>query len=286
MTHEQIAQLVRSQPRSFNGFRYLYAVYSRRSGGISVGVNLNPDASCNFRCLYCQVNRIRPSPASGVSIPRLTIELREILQQCADGRLFRRPPFALLPRRLRRLQDIAFSGDGEPTLCPLFPEAVRAVATVKKEAGLEDTKIVLLTNASRLDRAEIQEAMGVLDRHHGEIWAKLDAGTEAYYNLVCRAAVPFKKILRNILVTAHRRPLTIQSLFQRIHGRPPPPEEIRAYGQRLRTLVGQGARLLGVQVYTIARPPAEPYCSPLPHEALQAIARKIRKTSGVPARAF
>ena len=43
--------------RLFEHNRFVYPVLSRRSGGISIGVNLNPDKICNFDCIYCQVDR-------------------------------------------------------------------------------------------------------------------------------------------------------------------------------------------------------------------------------------
>ena len=40
---------------------YVYAVVSRRSHGVSVGINLNPGKECNFDCIYCQVDRSVPA---------------------------------------------------------------------------------------------------------------------------------------------------------------------------------------------------------------------------------
>jgi DNA repair photolyase len=55
-------------PRRFRRNRYVYAVLSRRSGGVSVGVNLSPARRCNFHCLYCQVDRRGPAPPPGVDL--------------------------------------------------------------------------------------------------------------------------------------------------------------------------------------------------------------------------
>ncbi|MCG8997432.1 radical SAM protein, partial [Laribacter hongkongensis] len=41
--------------RNSAGFQYVYPVLSRRAGGVSVGINLNPNQACNWRCIYCQV---------------------------------------------------------------------------------------------------------------------------------------------------------------------------------------------------------------------------------------
>ena len=107
---------------------------SRRSKGVSVGVNLNPDKLCNFDCVYCQVDRTTPGPAGEVELPRLRDELADMLDLVAGGQLFEMERFRDTPESLRRLNDIAFSGDGEPTTCPEFLEVVsdrlRALARV------------------------------------------------------------------------------------------------------------------------------------------------------------
>ena len=46
-----------AHPRTYHENKFVYPVLSRRSGGISIGVNLNPDKICNFDCIYCQVDR-------------------------------------------------------------------------------------------------------------------------------------------------------------------------------------------------------------------------------------
>ena len=57
LSAESAAIYFTAHPRSFADFRYVYPVVSRRAGGISLGVNLNLDKRCNFRCIYCQVDR-------------------------------------------------------------------------------------------------------------------------------------------------------------------------------------------------------------------------------------
>ena len=44
-------------PRQFQEFQFVYPVVSRRSHGISIGLNTNPNKACNFDCVYCQVDR-------------------------------------------------------------------------------------------------------------------------------------------------------------------------------------------------------------------------------------
>src|SRR5438067_13876588 len=106
--------------RDFGGNRYVYPVVSRRSRGVSVGLNLNPDKVCNFDCVYCQVDRTTPGPTDTVNVDRLREELEDMLDLVQTGRLFDHERFCDTPQVLRRLNDIAFSGDGEPTTCPEF----------------------------------------------------------------------------------------------------------------------------------------------------------------------
>jgi len=61
-------------PRKLHNFNYVYAVLSRRSGGISIGVNLNSDKVCNYGCIYCEVNRKTPGANRQVDIAMLESE--------------------------------------------------------------------------------------------------------------------------------------------------------------------------------------------------------------------
>ncbi len=76
--------------------------------------------------------------------------------------------------------------------------------------------MVLITNASMFHRPHVQRGLEILDANQGEIWAKLDAGTEEYYQLVERTPIPFQQILDNITAAARVRPLVIQALFMRV----------------------------------------------------------------------
>src|SRR3984893_12299329 len=89
--------------RTFQTNRFVYPVLSRRSGGISIGVNLNPDKVCNFDCIYCQVDRTRQSETRFVALEELLIELETMLDLVTTGALFEVPRFRDTPVALRRL---------------------------------------------------------------------------------------------------------------------------------------------------------------------------------------
>lgn len=257
--------------------RYVYPVISRRSKGLSIGVNLNPDTVCNFDCIYCCVDRTVPPAVREVDMAVLAAELDHMIGLASRGELFREPPLDMAPPALRRLNDVAFSGDGEPTSFPGFNEACRLAAELLERHGRTDVKIVVITNATLLTRPKVTEALRFLDRHNGEIWAKLDAGTEAYYRLVERTSIPLARVLENIAAAGRQRPIVIQSLFMKVNGKPPPAEEIAAYVQRLRELLAAGCQVKLVQVYTVARRVAEAYVTPLEDAAIDRIGQQVRE---------
>lgn len=278
-------QLHTVHPRNFRANRYVYPVLSRRSKGISIGVNLNPDKICNFDCVYCQVDRKLPATTDDVDQERLIAELDAMLNLIRSGEIYKDAEFKTVPADRRRLNDIAFSGDGEPTTYPGFAEIVEAVAALKKQHKLDAVKIVLITNATMFHRPQVQEGLQILDQNNGEIWAKLEAGTELYYQTVERTKIPFKQVLDNITAAAQARPIVIQSLFMRLLDVPPPTKEISEYVQRLSEILAAGGKIKSVQVYTVARAPAEKWVTPLTTEELNRIAVQIQ-ACGIRAEVF
>jgi wyosine [tRNA(Phe)-imidazoG37] synthetase (radical SAM superfamily) len=270
-----------AHPRSFEQNRFVYPVVSRRSAGVSIGVNLNPDKVCNFDCIYCQVNRVEQSETSFVETEQLLRELEETLLLTTSGALFTHPRFAETPGPLRRLNDIAFSGDGEPTTYRNFDELVAACASVKQRLGLAEVKFVLITNASMFHRPAVERGLAILDENQGEVWAKLEAGTADYFRLIERTTIPFERILANITAAARVRPLVIQALFMRVHGAPPPREELLAFCDRLQEIVAVGGQLKLIQVYTVARQPAESFVAPLSDAEVDALATLVRERTGL-----
>jgi len=281
-----VVPLLARHERTFEGNRFVYPALSRRSGGISVGVNLNPDKVCNFDCIYCQVDRTSLSETRFIATKELLDELESTLRLVISGDIYRTEKFQDTPRAQRRLNDIAFSGDGEPTTYRNFDEIVAACAEVKRRLCGPDVKLVLITNASMFHRRHVRRGLEILDANNGEIWAKLEAGTEAYFQLVDRTTIPFRQILDNITAAAQVRPLVIQALFMRVHGQPPPPEELDAFCDRLSEIIAAGGQIKLVQVYTVARQPAESYVRPLADAEVDAIVQLVRRRTGLAAAAF
>ena len=278
--------LFEAHPRSFGSNRYVYPVLSRRSGGISIGVNLSLGKRCNFDCIYCQVDRTERGGKGLVDVDRLAAELDAMVRLVTSGRIYESPKFRHAPPEFRRLNDIALSGDGEPTLSTNFDDVAAACAEVRRRHGLVDVKLVLITNAGLLHHDRVRRGLEILEANGGEIWAKLDAGTEEYFRLVARSAIRFGRILDNLRDAARIRPIVIQSLFGRIRGEPPPRAEQEAYCGRLRGIVESGGRIKLVQLYTIARPPHESWVAPLANDELDAMADLVRRRTGLEVATF
>ena len=209
-----------------------------------------------------------------------------MLELVTSGQLYLSPPFSEAPLELRRLNDIAFSGDGEPTTYRNFDEIIRRCAELKAARGLDPVKMVLITNASMFHRPVVQAGLAILDQNQGEIWGKLDAGTADYYHLIDRTKIPFQQILDNLLLAAKTRPIVIQSLFMSVNGEPPSEQEIEQYVERLKEIVAGGGQIKLVQVYTVARRPTESYVKSLSDQAVDSIAQKVREFAGLPAECY
>jgi wyosine [tRNA(Phe)-imidazoG37] synthetase (radical SAM superfamily) len=267
-------------PRDFLAHRLVYVVVSSRAGGLCIGVNMNPDKRCNFDCAYCEVDRRTPGAAGDIDPQELARELTATLDYVHSGRIQERSRFANLPGDLRPLRHVALSGDGEPTLCPNYADALHSVVHVRALGTFPFFKLVLITNASGLDRPEVENGFQYFTRSD-EVWAKLDAGTQTYMDRVNRTQVPLTKILENILRLSRQHPVVIQSLFPAIDGQGPSLEEIDAYAHRLRELKQAGAQISQVQIYSATRPSPCSDCSHLPLRSLSAIAQRVREVAGL-----
>ena len=279
--------------RNFFHNRFVYALISQRARGLSLGVNMNPDKFCNFDCVYCEVNRTRPSQEGRLEVDVMCAELRAMLLLVSEGRVRELPGYQSLPDELVRLKEVALSGDGEPTLCPNFAEIVEAVTHVRAQGGFPFFKIVLITNATRLHLPQVQSGLKLFTSRD-EVWAKLDAGSQPFLEKVNRPkssglgspVASLAQVLDNVRMLGHHRPVVIQSLFPSVNGQEPRPEEIEEYVHRLRELKEGGAQISLVQVYSAHRLAAHPECGHLPLKTLSHIAQRVRDGAGLKAEVF
>lgn len=271
--------------REFLGFRFVYAVVSPRAHGLVIAINVNPDKRCNFDCAYCDVARSLPPIDPNINLDLMTDELLQMLTLAHTGELGNFFCYRNTVPELLEFKHVALSGFGEPTLSPAFLEVVRTVVHVRALDLIPSFKIVLVTNASRLEAPEVREALRLFTPTD-EIWAKLDAGTQAYMDLVNRPDRSLEKIMRNILSVARDRPVIIQSLFPLLNNREPSLDEIDRYAERLGDLRKAGAQIPLVQIYSVTRPAVNPNCGHLSLKTLNYIAQRVRDISGLKAEVF
>jgi wyosine [tRNA(Phe)-imidazoG37] synthetase (radical SAM superfamily) len=245
-----------------------------------VGVNLTPDRQCNFDCVYCEVSRKKLPRNGEFDVDAMAAELADTLERVQQGRLKELPWYNKLPPDLLELKHVALSGEGEPTLCDRFAEAVQAVVHIRARGQFPFFKIVLFTNASVLNEAQVQYGLKFLI-HQDELWLKLDAGSPEHMSRINRPHVPFEKILRNICSVARRRPVVIQSLFPMLQGQEPSEAEVEQYAKRLNELKNAGAQISLVQIYSATRPTAKSECRHLPLRSLSRIAHRVRDETGL-----
>jgi histidinol dehydrogenase len=246
----------------------VYPVYSRRSGGLSVGINLFPDRkSCPFDCPYCEVFPFASDAA--FSLEQMESDLRSAVA-------------AALERDVA-IRDICFSGNGEPSLSPAFGEALERAGRVRGEL-VPSAELVVITNGAGLLQPHIffflsDAAAGPLALN---IWLKLDAGTSGWYQQINRTAIPFEKLVTKIKEFAACAPVTIQTMLCAVNGNAPPPDEAQVWETLVCELAviaksGEGG-LRKVQIYGKARPaPEDPKAQALPIDYLEARAASLRR---------
>ena len=231
------------------------------------------------------MDRRTPPRETKLDVDAMAAELHKTLAFVMTGKLHERPSFSALSEELLTLRHVALSGDGEPTLAPNFAEAVESIVHIRALGEFPFFKLVLLTNATGLDRPQVQSGLKHFTQSD-EIWAKLDGGTQAFFNRVDRSEVLLDKVLANILLVARQRPVIIQSLFTAINGEEPLAPEIEEYAYRLKELKDSGANIPLVQIYSATRPMFHADCGHLPLKTLSHIAQTVRHVSGLKAEVF
>lgn len=255
--------------------RYVYPVVSRRAGGVSIGINLNTNNACNWRCLYCQVHDLTRGSAPPVDLPVLEQELREFLQEVLAGDFMQRR----VPPEARRLNDIALSGNGEPTSAAEFAEVVELIARVRREMHIDDTiKTVLITNGSLIHRPSVQQGLKTLAGISGEVWFKLDRASVTGMQLINDTATRLETVREHLKAALALCPVWIQTCWFALDGQAPSERDEEDYLAFLRDLLTNDPRPTGVLLYGLARPSLQPEAlrlSKLTPEQLNAFAAKI-----------
>ena len=257
--------------RDSAGLRYVYPVVSRRAGGVSIGINLNPNNACNWRCIYCQVPDLARGTAPPVDLALLEKELRGFLHELQHGDFMQR-----VPPGARRINDIALSGNGEPTSAQEFNDVIELIAGLKPA----DLKLVLITNGSLIRRENVQHGLRRLAQLNGEVWFKLDRASEAGMALVNDTRTTLDTVRQNLATAIACCPNTwLQTCWFALDGVPPGKQDEDDYLDFLAGVLHANLRPQGVLLYGLARPSLQaeaPRLSALPHAQLEQFAQRIR----------
>jgi wyosine [tRNA(Phe)-imidazoG37] synthetase (radical SAM superfamily) len=262
------------------GLTYIYPVLSRRSGGLSIGINLNINNACNWRCIYCQVPDLIRGSAPPVNIDLLGKELRSFLADVIHGSFYDREE---VPVEYRIIKDIAISGNGEPTTANEFDQVVNLIELVLKEYGLLGSiKCVLITNGSMVNKNQVMKGLEKLSKINGEVWFKIDSATPTGIATINQVRGSNTSTLKRLKIAAELCPTLIQTCVFSYNNQPPNETEVNAYLHLLKAAISRKISIKGVLLYGVERQSLQPEAKvikKLPESWLQNFASKIKELS-------
>jgi len=133
--------------------RVVYGPVPSRRLGSSLGINLFPGRKmCSFGCIYCDCGPTvrRKGLKEGEYVPG-----RELIRKIKEGLLEVKDQDV-------HIDFITFSGNGESTLHPDFPEIAEAVARFRNRI-FPAVPLAIFTNGVHLDRRKVREALKFFD---------------------------------------------------------------------------------------------------------------------------
>lgn len=262
--------------RDSAGLCYVYPVISRRAGGVSVGINLNINNACNWRCVYCQVPDLTLGSPPPLDLVLLENELRTFLHELLHGDFMQQR----VPEVARRINDIALSGNGEPTSAKEFLQVVLLVGKLKHELSLPtQIKLVLITNGSLMHRSYVQQGLFQMSKLNGEIWFKLDRASTLGMKTINHTQLSLEKVRKNLVTAIRLCPTWLQTCWFSLDGTAPEKSEEDAYLDFIAGLLGDKIYPKGVLLYTLARPSLQPESlrlGKLSEQQMEAFAERIR----------
>jgi len=264
----------KNHDRDAVGMLYVYPVISRRAGGVSVGINLNPNNACNWHCAYCQVPGLQRGVAPDIDLSILRSELEQLLAEIISGDFMQER----VPEGCRNLCDVAISGNGEPTSCKEFDAVVQTIIEVMEAFQLQ-VPLRLITNASYVHKEHVQRGLVLMAQHGGEAWVKVDSVTDAGIQRINGVALGVKHLRQQLESVAAVCPVWIQTCMFSWQGKVPCESEVVAYIEFLKAVVHDGVPIGGVLLYGLARPSLQDesvYLAALDHEWMQAMTARIQ----------
>lgn len=167
LSHPKIDSMGKDQTILFHSTIF-GPIHSRRLG-VSLGINLMPSDGkvCSFDCIYCEAGY--NSQGSG----KTGLPPREVVKQQLNDRL------AQMSAAGDALDVITFSGNGEPTLHPDFPEIINDTIQLRNKF-YPDAKVSVLTNSTRIMDNKVSDALKKVDNNI----LKLDSAVESTMQLI------------------------------------------------------------------------------------------------------
>ncbi len=264
--------------RDSAGLSYVYPVISRRSNGLSIGINLNPNNACNWRCIYCQVPDLIRGSSPEIDLRQFKNEIDCFLSDVIHGDFYNHYDVA---EELRVVRDIAISGNGESTSAADFDQIIGLTVQSIKRFNLHDKiKLVLITNGSLAHRKTVQAGLSAMREIDSEVWFKLDSATDVGLKNINNAGISVSKVKENLKIVSALCPTWLQTCVFKLDGTPPSAAERESYLQFLSCMEQEDIRINGIYLYGLARPSMQaeaPRLSSISAEAMEEIANDIRQ---------
>lgn len=238
---------IHNHDRDVLALKYVYPVVSRRAGGVSVGINLNPNNACNWQCVYCQVPNLTRGVPSAADLDVLRQEFSGFLHEILEGDFMQ----AHVPESCRVLADIAISGNGEPTTCPNFDAVIALIISLMEHFGVQ-VPLRLITNGSSVHKPYVQAGLRAMAQHHGEVWLKVDAIGPAQTLAINGVKLSAEWQFQQLALCARLCPTWLQTCVLTMQS--DNLDYATQYFDWLSLAVQQGIDVRGVLLYGLARP--------------------------------
>ena len=135
-----------------------------------------------------------------IDLVTLEAELRTFLHEIVHGDFMQ----THVTPEARRINDIALSGNGEPTSAREFEQVIELIGRVKADYDLpKDLKLVLITNGSLIDRPGVQAGLSAMAELNGEVWFKLDSVTREGRQRINNTRMSLMRMRENLRLATH-----------------------------------------------------------------------------------
>jgi len=233
--------------------KHLFGPVNSRRLGLSQGIDLLPPKTCNFNCIYCEINQApKLSCERGEHVPT------EIILAEIDDLLGNE-------ERLRALDVFTITASGEPTLHTGIGRIIRHI----KEKT--DKPVAILTNGSQLYLKEVRDDLSAADI----VIPSLDSARPESFRKVNRPAkcsADLETIIKGIADFSHDFSGEIWLEVLLVENINDTPEDIAALRRAIERI-----RPTRVQLNTVARPPFETFARPLSRKRMEEIKREVEK---------